>query len=67
MAIKLIGAKKLPFDGESENLVAKEFLCDMDADFANLPASDPGSTAVSIESGSVKMVNTKGEWVTFGG
>lgn len=45
----------------------KEYLCDTDADFANLPVACVGSTAVSIESGTVKIVNTAGEWVTFGG
>ena len=68
MAYKLIGAKKLPYsEGDGELLVAKEFLCDTDADLATLPACDPGSSALSIESGTVKVVNTSGEWTTFGG
>lgn len=45
----------------------KEYLCDTDADFENLPESTPGSAAVSIESGKVYVVNTQGEWVPFGG
>lgn len=66
MAIKLIGAKKLPYEtGADENLVAKEFLCDTDADFANLPACDPGSSAVSVESGTVMVCNTEGVWSPF--
>lgn len=45
-----------------------EYLVDTDADFKNLPeCSGVGSTAVSIESGKIKVVNTKGEWVDFGG
>ena len=44
-----------------------EYLCDTDADFAKLPNACAGSTAVSIASGTVKVVNTSGKWVTFGG
>lgn len=47
------------------NLSRKEFLCDTDADFDTLPSACTGSTAVSIESGRVKIVNTSGEWVFF--
>lgn len=63
---KLIGAKKAPYDGDGRDEVIKEFLCDTDADFANLPVCDPGSSAVSIESGTVVTVNTKGKWQEFG-
>jgi hypothetical protein len=45
----------------------KEFLCDTDADFANLPKSCVGSTAVSVETGNVQVVNASGNWVAFGG
>jgi hypothetical protein len=44
-----------------------EFLCDTDADLNNLPVASVGSTAVSIESGLVMVVNTSGNWVAFGG
>lgn len=45
-----------------------EFIADTDADLENLPAcTRTGSTAVSLESGRVKVVNTKGKWVEFGG
>lgn len=44
----------------------KEYICDTDADFTNLPESCVGSTAVSIESGKVMVVNTEGNWVEFG-
>ena len=67
MAFKLIGARKAPFDGDGVDEVIKEFLCDTDADFESLPECDPGSSAVSIESGNVKVVNTQGQWVPFGG
>ena len=63
MAIKLINQEFCPYSKETK----KEFLCDTDADFASLPTACTGSTAVSIESGSVMIVNTTGEWVAFGG
>lgn len=44
-----------------------EYLCDTDADFENLPDANVGSSAVSIESGKVMIVNTSGKWVAFGG
>ena len=62
---KLIGAKKAPYDADGRDEVIKEYLCDTDADFATLPESDPGSMAVSIESGKVYVVNTAGAWVEF--
>ncbi len=43
-----------------------EFICDTDEDFATLPEADVGSTAVSLVSGAVRVVNTAGEWVAFG-
>lgn len=46
----------------------KEYICDSDGGFARLPANAcPGSTCVSLESGTVKIMNTSGAWVTFGG
>lgn len=44
-----------------------EFICDTDADFADLPKAYAGSTAVSVETGNVYVVNASGEWVKFGG
>ena len=45
-----------------------EYICDTDEDFASLPETcGTGSSAVSLASGNVKVVNTQGEWVTFGG
>lgn len=43
-----------------------EFICDTDEDFATLPEADVGSTAVSLASGAIRVVNTAGEWVAFG-
>ena len=44
-----------------------DFLCDTDADFADLPKCATGSCAISVASGNVQMVNTVGDWVVFGG
>ena len=44
-----------------------DFVCDTDADFVNLPECATGSCAISIASGKVRIVNTAGEWVDFGG
>lgn len=44
-----------------------EYIVDTDADLNDLPECGTGSTAVSLESGTVKVVNTQGKWVTFGG
>lgn len=63
MAYKLIDKEYCPHIRGFKD----EYICDTDADFANLPEACTGSTAVSIESGTVKIVNTSGEWVTFGG
>lgn len=49
----------------TENKFRREFICDTDADFADLPESATGSTAVSIESGNIRMVDTNGEWKPF--
>ena len=61
MATKMITQTFCPY---SKNY-RKEFICDTDADFADLPSACTGSTALSIESGNIRMVNTKGEWVAF--
>ena len=63
MAIKLINQEFCPYSKE----VKKEYICDTDTDFYSLPKCCTGSTAVSIASGKVRIVNTKGEWVAFGG
>lgn len=64
MAWKLISTNFCPCLNECKN----EYIADTDADLENLPkCSGTGSTAVSLESGKVKVVNTNGEWVDFGG
>ena len=63
MAFRLINEAYCPCVGEQR----KEFICDTDADLENLPSCCVGSSAVSIESGKVYVVNTSGEWVAFGG
>lgn len=63
MSLKLIDEKYNPFP----EAVRKEYLCDTDADFADLPKAAPGSTAVSAATGNVMVVNASGEWVAFGG
>lgn len=45
----------------------EEFICDSDSDFTSLPSAAPGSSALSVTSGSVKVVNAQGKWVAFGG
>jgi hypothetical protein len=44
----------------------EEFICDTDADFAQLPECSTGSAALSVASGKVRVVNASGEWVDFG-
>lgn len=43
-----------------------EYIVDSNDDFADLPKSGAGSTALS-PSGDMVMVNASGEWVAFGG
>lgn len=61
MAYKLINQEYCPFS----NNYRREYLCDTDADFDNLPDACVGSTAVSVETGNVLVVNTSGDWVAF--
>lgn len=63
MAIKLIDVRVNPLTNEEH----REFICDTDADFADLPKSNPGDTAVSAATCNVKVVNASGNWVDFGG
>ena len=70
MAHKLIRSECVPISDEHKVdsvIVLREYIVDTDADFANLPKSDPSSTAVSLESGRIMVVNTQGKWVEFGG
>lgn len=61
--IKLIDLRVNPLTKKEH----REFICDTDADFADLPKSNPGDTAVSAATGNVKVVNASGNWVDFGG
>lgn len=63
MATKLIDTKVNPWTNKKH----QEFICDTDADFANLPKGKPGDTAVSAATGNVYVVNASGNWVPFGG
>ena len=61
MAIKIINESYCSFEGAYR----REYVVDSDADFANLPESCTGSTALS-PSGAMQIVNASGEWVAFG-
>lgn len=45
----------------------REFICDSEADVANLPDCCTGSMAVVVDTGAVYMVNASGNWAKFGG
>ncbi len=45
-----------------------DYVMDTDADAENLPATcASGSTAISVASGNIFMVNASGEWKLLGG
>lgn len=62
MATKLISKYYCPY----ERAERKEFICDTDADFADLPEACTGSKAISLWSKKERVVNTKGRWVPYG-
>ena len=62
MATKLIEQEYCPI----ANDYRCEFICDTDDDFTSLPKACVGSTAVSLKSGTIMVVNSSGEWVVFG-
>jgi hypothetical protein len=62
MAIKCVNRNYCAFVDDYQC----EFIVDSNDDFANLPKSCAGSTALS-PSGDMVMVNASGEWVAFGG
>lgn len=45
----------------------KQFVIDTDADISALPECGAGSTAISVSSGKVFMVNASREWKELGG
>lgn len=64
MAIKLISREYRVWMDDYKH----EYICDTDADLNELPeCTGTGSTAVSLASGKVKVVDTQGNWVAFGG
>lgn len=44
-----------------------DYILDTDADAENLPSARPGSTAFSVDSGNLFMVNASGQWRQVGG
>ena len=62
MAFELLSKEWYPEIG-----AVKEYICDTDADVADLPQSCPGSTALVCSSGKVYIVNASSNWVEFGG
>lgn len=63
MAIKLVAREYVPFLDDYKC----DFVVDTDSDFDKLPNACTGSTAVSVESGTVRVVNASDEWANFGG
>lgn len=61
MAFKMIDSNYCPYVAAYR----EDYICDTDEDFANLPKCCTGSTAVSIKSGAIRMVDTNGDWVAF--
>ena len=54
---------------ECQQARIEHYVVDTDADFDNLPTgtAGTGSTATSLASKKVMVVNTEGKWVPFGG
>lgn len=63
MAYKLINEEYCAYADAQR----KEFLCDTEADLANLPECCTKSTALVVATGDVYVVNASGAWVKFGG
>lgn len=63
MAYKLIDIRINPLTNQEH----RKFICDTDADFANLPKAAPGDTAVSAATRNVQVVTASGNWVALGG
>ena len=61
MAIKLLNREYNMLLGGTIN----EYICDTDADFDTLPEANTGSMALSVATGTIKVVNASGEWVDF--
>lgn len=63
MAYKLVDRQWCACVGDYRN----DYICDTEADLANLPECCTGSSALVVESGEVYMVNASGAWAVFGG
>jgi hypothetical protein len=63
MAVKCIKEEYSAYIDER----VKEFVCDTDTDFSELPQCGTGSTAVSVSTGNVYVVNASGDWKPLGG
>lgn len=63
MAIKLVSREYVPFTDDYKC----DYIVDTDNDFKDLPTVGTGSSAVSVETGKVLVVNASGEWAVFGG
>ena len=59
MAIKCIGQDWCP---DAKDYL-KVYVCDTDADLANLPPAPYGSTVIVAESGKTAVVNASGQWI----
>ncbi len=62
-------AYKMTFEDYSPYVkgFVREYICDTEADAANLPSCGTGSSALVVEGGKVYMVNASGKWEAFGG
>lgn len=66
MAITKIGQAYFAADRAfTKGLKKQKFVCDTEADVANLPKCDPGSCAIVADGGPVYMVNASGNWSRF--
>ena len=63
MAIKLMAREYVP----SLDDYKCEYIVDADSDFDELPDACAGSSAVSVETGAVRVVNASNKWAKFGG
>ena len=61
--IKLVDKHWCPLQSDYQH----EYICDAEADVAELPACCTGSAALVVDSGAVYMVNASGAWAVFGG
>ena len=63
MAIGIVKREYCAFDDDYRC----DFIVDSNEDFENLPECCAGSTALSVASGNIMVVNASREWVKMGG